>query len=243
MGKCWLNSWVISCPTPPSAHPGRQRGLPTAARSSKEGSHRSQCCPKGCISGQASAHPASRHPKKGMTPRESLRDLAQKRAKGKMSEVTSPQPSGCGSTAPAPAGAVPASCCGWGRRGSCSGRFPSLSSHTKPCRVRGRRSRAGSNPCPLPCSQGCCTIQTCLRRPAMLPAAAGRQGPGAASCGESNLTVLSLWGLENPHTAPRQETLHPALQRGSGQAGGRRGEVHQPKRAEGLCPPQVRAGE
>lgn len=146
-----------------------------------------------------------------------------------MSEVTSPQPSGCGSTAPALAGAVPASCCGWGRRGSCSGRFPSLSSHTKPCRVRGRGSRAGSNPCPLPCSQGCCTIQTCLRRPAMLPAAAGRQGPGAASCGESNLTVLSLWGLETPHTAPRQETLHPALQRGSGQAGGRRGEVHQPK--------------
>lgn len=35
VGKCWVNSWVISCPTPPSAHPGRQRGLPTAARSSK----------------------------------------------------------------------------------------------------------------------------------------------------------------------------------------------------------------
>lgn len=83
MGKCWVNSWVISCPTPASAHPGRQRELPAAARSSKEGGHRSQCCPKGCISGQASAHPASRHPKKGMAPRESLRDLARKRAKGK----------------------------------------------------------------------------------------------------------------------------------------------------------------
>lgn len=85
----------------------------------------------------------------------------------------------------------------------------------------------------------------------MLPAAARRQGPGAASCGESNLTVLSLWGLENPHTAPRQETLHPALQRGLGQAGGRRGEARQPKRLRGFalhkrelwCPPaHQRAG-
>lgn len=52
MGKCWVNSWVISCPTPPSAHPGRQRGLPTAARSSKsqeQGVTGASVAPKGAF--------------------------------------------------------------------------------------------------------------------------------------------------------------------------------------------------
>lgn len=48
-----------------------------------------------------------------------------------------------------------------------------------------RRREPGSPPAPcLACHQGRCALQTCLRRPAMLPAAPRRQGPGPACRGE-----------------------------------------------------------